>query len=182
MHVLWSIICILWVCLYRKTVWILCMCCSSVWVHLFSSGLYIYIQSHVSVSAVRGYRPVFCVQLTGVTPNCTPSPVMQGICSEFGVSKHFNLRKVHIDSIWVFLSLRYCQCTEYSSLPGQVCVCCYVCMLFCAQSDNNFAGSSHSYSVTQSGVCAFSIHPIHSVICRSPGLTTCGNRTVHHIK
>lgn len=47
-----------------------------------------------------------------------------------------------------------------------VCVglCGCLCLL-CAQSNNHSAGSSHSYCVTQSRICAFSNPPIHSVIC-----------------
>lgn len=53
-----------------------------------------------------------------------------------------------------------------------VCVglCGCQCLLLCAQSNNHCAGSSHSYCVTQSGICAFSNHPIHSVICLTLGL------------
>lgn len=79
-----SVICLLGVCLCGKTVWILCMCYSSVSVHLFPSSLYIYVRDHVPVSAGREYRPAFCFWLTGVTPNCDPSPVNEDMCSEFG--------------------------------------------------------------------------------------------------
>lgn len=78
-----SVICPLAVYLRSKTV------CACVSVHLFSSGLYIYIQHHLSLSAVGEYRPALCFELTGVTPNCSPPPDIQDICSESGLSKQF---------------------------------------------------------------------------------------------
>lgn len=84
--------------------------------------------------------------------------------------------------VHVFLSIQdLIECT-FRSLAVCVCLRVYICpymnTLLWAQSDNHSAGSSHSPSVTQSGVCGFSIHPIHSVICVAPELTECGNRTL----
>lgn len=143
----------------------------SVLVHLFSAALYV--QDHVSVSAAAEYTPTFCIWLTGATPDCTPSSVIVGAYVQNSVRVSTLIlakkKKGHKTHTQVFTPLKYCEWMEYSSLVLSV----------CAQSNNHFAGSSHSHSVTQSDVCAFSMLPIHSVICLSPGFTTCGNRTVH---
>lgn len=52
------------------------------------------------------------------------STVMQDICSEFGVSKHFNLRKVHIDSIRVLSDI-------VRVLNIVLCLAKYVCVATC---------------------------------------------------
>lgn len=126
-----SIICLLRVCLYGKTVWILCMCCSSGSVHLFSSDLYIYIQDHVSVSAVREYRSAFCIWLTGVTPNCTPHQLFRTCVQDLvRVSTLiWTFLKVHIACIQVFLSLRDHQYRGYRSVA--MCVCAPTCACCC---------------------------------------------------
>lgn len=83
-------------------------------------------------------------------------------------------RKVH--SVHPNVSVtRRCRVYENSSLA----VCPYMYMLLCAPSNDHFAGSSHSHSVTQKWCLCLFNPPIHSVICLSPGITTCGNRTVH---
>lgn len=68
-----------------------------------------------------------------------------------------------------------CQCLNiFRSL------CPYMYLLLCVQGDNQCAVSSHSHSVTQSGVCAFSIHPIHPVICLTPGAQTVQQQEPQH--
>lgn len=141
--------------------------------HLFLSGLYV--QDLMTGSAVWEYRPAFCVWLTGVRPSCTLSLITfrTHVLNLGRVSTLILTKKGHITYIQMFASLRCFQCVKYSCLPCAF----YMQMLFCAQSNIKFAASSHSQSVTQTDVCAFSILPIHPVICVGPGLKTCGNRT-----
>ena len=50
---------------------------------------------------------------------------------------------------------RHSETVADGNLSGCICACPYMYTLLCVRSDNRFARSSHSCSVTQSGVCAF---------------------------
>lgn len=85
--------------------------------HLFLSGLYV--QNHVSGSAVWAYRPAFCVWLTGVRPSCTLSLITfrTHVLNLGRVSALILTKKGHITYIQMFVSLRCFQSVKYSCLP-----------------------------------------------------------------
>lgn len=100
------------------SMWRVCTCVVQLsQAHLFFSGLYV--QDHVSGSAVWEYRPAFCVWLTGVRPSCTLSLITfrTHVLNLGQVSTLILTKKGHITYIQMFVSLRCFQCVKYSCLP-----------------------------------------------------------------
>lgn len=119
-----------WVCLCSIYVCNPSMCCS---LHLSQSTCshQVYTYTYRTMCwgpAVEGYRPAFCIWLTGVTPNCTPHTNYSGHVLWIESALWFeSLREKCTESASICISLRDVSVWIYVCVCECVCVSIYAC-------------------------------------------------------